>query len=211
MGILERREREKQNRRELILNAAVQVYLRDGYHAATVDKIAQEAEVSRATVYLYFRTRDEIYVHAVTQYMRNLGDSLKKLEQNYDPAKHDLLHELFGVFKEFYRKDPTLFHLSLYFFQREMVRALPEELRLLLDKTGSRNYKHLTRIATIGVDSGYFKDADPRTLAEVLFSAYLGVVHLENSKASMGRKTHLDPTTDLAFHIIREGALNHLC
>ena len=115
---------------------------------------------------------------------------------------------MFGVFKEFHRKDPTLFGLSLYFFQREMVRSLPEELRLLLDKTGSRNYRYLTRIATMGVESGYFKKLDPRTLAEVLFSSYLGIVHLENSKESMGRKTHLKETTDLALRVMREGAVS---
>ena len=207
MGIAERREREKQNRQELILNAAVQVYLRDGYHASTVEKIAQEAEVSRATVYLYFRTKDEIFVHAVVQYMRLLGDGLKRLAQHYDSTRHDLLEGLFDVFKGFYRKDPTLFGLSLYFFQREMVRSLPEELRLLLDKTGSRNYRYLTRIATIGVESGFFKKSDPRTLAEVLFSSYLGIVHLENSKASMEHKTHLEETTDLAFRVMREGVV----
>ena len=208
MGIAERRIREKRNRRKFILKAAVRVYFNEGYHAATVEKIAQEAEVSRATVYLYFKTRDEIFVHAAVEFMYYLGDLLEELARTYRHGQGNLLEELFGVFHEFYRQDPPAFGLSLYLFQREMVRSLPEELRLLLDKAGSRNFRGLTSIASIGLEEGYFKPANSRTLAEMLFSAFLGIVHLENSKTAMGRKTHLDVTADLALQALREGVIN---
>ena len=87
-------------------------------------------------------------------------------------------------------------------------QALPEDLRSLLAEAGSRNYRYLVEIARLGVEQGIFKPCDPRTLAEALFSSFLGIVHLENSKASMGRKTHVDSTMDLAFRILREGVLN---
>jgi AcrR family transcriptional regulator len=208
MGIAERRKREKHNRRQLILSAAVRVYFNEGYHSTTVKKIAAEAEVSRATVYLYFKTRDEIFVHAAVGFMRYLADLLEKLAHNHAPDQGDLLEELFTVFLKFYRLDPPAFGLSLYLFQREMVRSLPQELRLLLDEAGSRNFRSLTQIAQVGLEEGYFKLADPRTLAEMLFSAFLGIVHLENSKAAMGRKNHLEITADLAFQALRQGVIN---
>jgi AcrR family transcriptional regulator len=208
MGITERRQREKNSRRKLILNAAVKVYFNEGYHSATVEKIAEAAEVSRATVYLYFKTRDEIFVYAAVEFMRSLADLLEKLARSHIPGQQDLLEKLFDVFLTFYRLDPPAFGLSLYLFQREMVRSLPGGLRLLLDETGSRNFQGLTSIARIGTDLGYFRPADPRTLAEMIFSAFLGIVHLENSKAAMGRKNHLEITTNLSLHALREGIVN---
>ena len=65
MGIKERREREKSERRESILKAAIRVYDKEGYHAITMEKIAEAAELSRATLYLYFKTKDEIFIHAI--------------------------------------------------------------------------------------------------------------------------------------------------
>ena len=91
MGITERRQREKNSRRKLILNAAVKVYFNEGYHSATVEKIAEAAEVSRATVYLYFKTRDEIFVYAAVEFMRSLADLLEKLARSHIPGQEDLL------------------------------------------------------------------------------------------------------------------------
>jgi TetR/AcrR family transcriptional regulator len=68
MGIKERRAREKIQRRESILEAAITVYAQEGYHAITMEKIAEAAELGRATLYLYFKTKDEIFIHAIVSY-----------------------------------------------------------------------------------------------------------------------------------------------
>ena len=68
MGIKERRAREKRERRESILKAAIRVYDQEGYHAITMEKIAEAAELGRATLYLYFKTKDEIFIHAIVSY-----------------------------------------------------------------------------------------------------------------------------------------------
>ena len=58
MGINERKERERNNRRRLILEAAEHVYLKEGYHSTTMEKIAEMAELSRAAIYLHFKTKN---------------------------------------------------------------------------------------------------------------------------------------------------------
>ncbi len=60
MGVSERREREKAKRRATIVDAAEQVFLRDGYDASTMDQVAAEAEISKGTVYLYFESKDDL-------------------------------------------------------------------------------------------------------------------------------------------------------
>ena len=57
---LSRREREKAAHRQEILEAAMNVFARKGFAAATIDEIAQEAEFSKGAVYLYFSSKEEL-------------------------------------------------------------------------------------------------------------------------------------------------------
>ena len=62
MGIAERREREKRMRRRQIVDAAKKIFSIKGFSGATMENIAQEAELSPATLYLYF-TNKPIVTH----------------------------------------------------------------------------------------------------------------------------------------------------
>ena len=60
MGLAERKEREKNELRELILLKAKEIIIRDGQEKLSLRKIANEIEYSPATIYLYFQDKDEI-------------------------------------------------------------------------------------------------------------------------------------------------------
>jgi len=62
MGIAERKEREKQQRKEEIINAAEKVFFSKGFGLATMDDIAEEAELSKGTLYLYFKSKDDLHL-----------------------------------------------------------------------------------------------------------------------------------------------------
>ena len=61
MGITERKEREKLQRREDILNAAERVFFSKGHKNSTMDDVAEEAELSKGTLYLYFKSKEGFY------------------------------------------------------------------------------------------------------------------------------------------------------
>lgn len=65
MGTAERREREKAERRAAILDVAERIFLDKGLDGTTMDDIASAAELSKGALYLYFRTKDELYVACV--------------------------------------------------------------------------------------------------------------------------------------------------
>ena len=60
MGIRERKEREKERRRQQITVAAKKVFSDKGFNRATMDDIANEAELSPGTLYLYFKNKEEL-------------------------------------------------------------------------------------------------------------------------------------------------------
>lgn len=64
MGVAERKERHKEELKKDILMAAKQLFMEKGYEATSIRNIAEKIEYSPATVYLYYRDKDEI-MHAL--------------------------------------------------------------------------------------------------------------------------------------------------
>ncbi|MDX2430370.1 MAG: TetR/AcrR family transcriptional regulator [Bacteroides sp.] len=62
MGIAERKEREKQQRKEEIIQAAEQVFFSKGFEQSTMDDIAEKAELSKGTLYLYFKNKEDLHM-----------------------------------------------------------------------------------------------------------------------------------------------------
>jgi TetR/AcrR family transcriptional regulator len=62
MGIFERKEREKEARRNQILDATERVFQAKGIQQATMDDIARDAELAKGTIYLYYRNKEELQI-----------------------------------------------------------------------------------------------------------------------------------------------------
>jgi AcrR family transcriptional regulator len=64
----DQREAHEESRRAQILEAALRVWVRDGFHAAPVEAIAREAGVGKGTIYLYFPTKEAVLQAAIERY-----------------------------------------------------------------------------------------------------------------------------------------------
>lgn len=63
---------DKEIRRQQLLDAAIKVFARKGYHAASIDDIIKEADVARGTFYLYFEGKKEIFLAIIDFYFEKL-------------------------------------------------------------------------------------------------------------------------------------------
>ena len=74
MSSQERREKERENRRSAILKAARKLFFDRGFKSVTVNNIADKAEVSKGSVYLYFKSKEDIYTQIlINQFPRVEG------------------------------------------------------------------------------------------------------------------------------------------
>ena len=78
MGVLERKEREKLQRRNVIIDAAERVFFKIGIDTASMDQVAAEAELSKGTLYLYFKSKEELYKAIVIRGFIALKRKLKE-------------------------------------------------------------------------------------------------------------------------------------
>jgi len=82
MGITERREREKNERRQAILNCAMELVLTQGVEHVSMEDIAGKAELSKATVYLYFSSKEELLIEICEEAARKFCEHLKGFSEN---------------------------------------------------------------------------------------------------------------------------------
>lgn len=87
MGISERKEREKTELRELILMKAKEILSKEGRDQLSIRKIATAAEYSPATIYLYFKDKDEILFSLMEMGFTLMGKFLMEAISEPDPVK----------------------------------------------------------------------------------------------------------------------------
>lgn len=114
MTLAERRQREKDQRRESIINAASGLFFKKGYDKVTMDDIASEAELSKATLYTYFKDKESIFFAVVNQGSK-IFDSLIKKEEERLKNNDVKFGAIKNASKQFILEYPDYARASFYF------------------------------------------------------------------------------------------------
>lgn len=109
MGVIERKEREKTEMRELITAAAMKMFLEDGYAKTSIRGIADAIEYSPGTIYLYFKDKDELLYEVQADAYGRLLEVFQKEATSTDPLQK--LHQLGRAYINFGLKNPELYDL----------------------------------------------------------------------------------------------------
>src|SRR5215510_7452617 len=78
------------DKRRLLLDAAVRVFAREGYHTSRVGDIAEEAGVAHGLLYHYFRSKDEVLATIFRENWRVLLERFHQVEASDEPAVEQL-------------------------------------------------------------------------------------------------------------------------
>jgi AcrR family transcriptional regulator len=106
MGIKERKEREKSHRRDQILDAAIELTGQQGFEKTTMDEIAEKAELSKGTLYLYYKDKSSLYQAIKKKALQSLHqDFLNVLQQDKPGAM--LVKEMISSFLDMIQKNVT--------------------------------------------------------------------------------------------------------
>ena len=206
MGIQERKEREKERRRQQIMVAAKRVFSDKGFNKATMEDIAQEAELSPGTLYLYFKNKEELYASLSLRILQYLLIRVEHVNEEKDAGPEEKLKSLVDAMYDVYEFDPliiiNMFHLQSSETLKNLSPQLMEEIKVLSRKSlGS-----IAQIFKEGVDQGIFIDRHPLALADTFWALFSGVVlWLTSKKIIDQRKDYLKGTLDVAFEIFRRG------
>jgi AcrR family transcriptional regulator len=206
MGIKERKEREKERRRQQIIVAAKRIFSAKGFNKATVEDIAEEAEISPGTIYIYFKNKDELYASLSIRILQHLNIRLEHVKNQNNINDEQRIASLKDALYDIYDFDPliliNLFHLQ----SSESLKNLSPGLLSEIKRLSQSSLKIMSDIFSEGINTGVFIKANPNALADIFWALFSGVILWEESKKIIdNKKDFLKPTLDIAFDIFRQG------
>jgi AcrR family transcriptional regulator len=206
MGIEERKEREKRMRRQAILNAAKKVFAAKGFSGATMENIAEAAEFSPATLYLYFKNKDELHASLSLQMLSVLVSEVESVCKRKDLSLEDKIRALPVAFYDVYQNDPlNVMHVLRYQSSDALQNISPEVEAEIKDR--ARQYiRAISGLVEKGIQKGLFEDYHPVAIADILWALFAGLVLWEDTKKGFDpNKDFLEPTLELGIKIISRG------
>jgi AcrR family transcriptional regulator len=104
MGVKERRKREEKARLATILVAAENIFSEHGYYQARMDDIAEAAELAKGTLYYYFKSKDEIFLHLLERESRRVHEEIQK-RISEESSFLEALEEAMEFYLEYFEKN----------------------------------------------------------------------------------------------------------
>ena len=150
-----RRNREKEIRKSAILKAARKLFFEKGFRSVTVESIAKKAELSKGAVYLYFKSKDEIYSQILLNDINKFHEKVIGLIEDGGRAS-EMLFRLSNVYVDFFLKDRELFRILITFMLHANHSNLPEDFQVHIIKSTNKTIDVIENIITCGIESGEF-------------------------------------------------------
>ncbi len=210
MGIEERKEREKKMRRRQIMDAAKMVFASKGFGGATMENIAEKAEFSPATLYLYFKNKDALFASLNLRMLRDLISKMDDVrdQKNLSPEKRIMALE--KALYDVYLSDPLNVVNVLRFQSKGRLRNLSPELSSEIRDCTKQYIKAIADLFEEGVREGVFLDCHPVAFAEIIWSVFTGLVLYEDTKKGLNEgKDQLEPTLIMALEILGRGIMKN--
>ncbi len=153
-----------EDKRRLILDAAVRVFARKGYHASRVGDIAEEAGVAHGLLYHYFRSKEELLETISRETWRDIVEAVRAVGETDETAR-ERLEGIAKILLRSWRRDPDLVRVLV----REVVRSSHFEHGT--EEIGQA-FAGIERIVAAGQATGEFRpDLDPRLASYVFYGA----------------------------------------
>lgn len=170
MGIVERKEREREEMRKLILEAAQKLFLANGFDKVSIRNIADEIEYSPATIYLYYKDKNELLFALHQRGFVEMIDAFRPILLLTDPFEK--LVEMGRSYIRFAVENPELFDLMF-------IMTGPMDT---LDKKdwveGDQAFGLLMQVVQECIDAGIFGPHDVRATAMMIWSSIHGYTAL---------------------------------
>ena len=184
--VISRKQREREQRRNGLIDAAEKLFFERGYDNVTMDEIADEAEVNKALLYYYFKNKEALFFAVDLRGVRILHEMYVKCS-NLDNDGYTKIKSMIQSLFEFSRDYPDYFRIYRYAGTERFQMSDNEDAKELLDLTAGI-WRLLVEAILQGMKEGTIrKDVDP-----VEMSIYLNVMSMSALNIDTGFKLILE-------------------
>ncbi|WP_321507095.1 TetR/AcrR family transcriptional regulator [uncultured Methanoregula sp.] len=178
MGINERKQREKEQRKKEILDAAERLFFSRGYEDVSMDEIAREVELNKATLYLYFKNKEALFAAIVLRGVRILQEKYEECMNTRVPGivKVGLMGQAYYRFSQ---EHPDYQRLIHFYGTERFSKDNPCTAEI---GKGYGTCRMILRDAVQeGIDDGTIRaDLDPFLISMYLMISFMGILSMED-------------------------------
>jgi len=187
--------REKEIKKNAILKAARKLFFAKGFKSVTIDSIAKRAELSKGSIYLHFKSKDEIYSQILLSDIDKFQKRVSDLLGNEKSASAMLLR-LSGIYVDFFFKDRELFRILMTFMLNTNHRNLPQDIEQHIIKTMNRAIDIIDKILQYGIDNNEFSpEINLRQNRNAIWGLFNGIISLYLFSGSEAKREELIRST----------------
>ena len=193
MGIVERKEREKEHRKEEIIDAAQKVFFEKGLFVATMDEIAEAAELSKGTLYLYYKSKEDLYLTVMMRGTQKLTEMCQQAIDSQGSVLKKII-KLGEAYTDFSKKLPNYFRM-IYFFQTpHFHKQVSEEMRETCNLKHKKLWDMVIQLIKNAIEEKYIKpELNPAELAIILWSSATALMlRIDNENDIWKERMHID-------------------
>jgi len=201
------RDQKKAESRRRILEAARDVFFRDGFMRANLDEMAEKAGVAKGTLYRYFESKADLYVAVLAD---NLELFLQRMEEAAKPQSSALesVRSIGRFYFTHWLEHPDYFQIFWAIDNESVIGDLPREVIDKIAGFWESNLNILHSVLEKGVESGEFVPCDTWEIANVLWSIANSLIESDSTKARRQiRRRPLEPLYTHAIDTLVRGIL----
>jgi len=201
MGTADRKQREKLERRQVILDAAQRLFVEQGAEKLNIRDVATATELSVGTIYLYFKDKNDLLFAIQNQAFVRLGQEFDATSSIPHPA--DRLIAMNQQYLAFAFEHPELY--ELLFIMEGPMEAAATRGDACSWSTGQAAFQRVVKAVQAGMDTGVFRQRDAESAALMIWAQMHGLASLYlKQRLVFFTESRQQPLVEQAMHLFNQ-------
>jgi AcrR family transcriptional regulator len=180
----ERKAQERQARRRRIQEAARTVFSERGYAGASIELIARAAQLSVGAIYLYFRSKEDLYVSLIEDALTVFDVEMGQVRDQAEAGKR--LRETWNLLVRWSERDAEGPRILRLLAQPAIRPQLSDEVVTAVSAGIARIQDHIGACVADGIHAGIYRQVNAREIADLAWSVLLGSLDAQEMHGNLG-------------------------
>ncbi len=180
-----RKQQERQARRRRIQRAAREVFAEKGYARTSIEQVAKQAGLSVGAIYLYFRSKEDLYVSLLEETFEVFEAEMKQLRNRTDIGPADRVRGAWLFLTQWAVSDVEGTRTLRMLSQPSVKKQLTPEVTEATQRGVTALRAALAGLIADAVRSGQYRSADAEPTADMLFALFLGLLEANDVRLNL--------------------------
>jgi len=180
----ERKAAERQARRRRIQRVARKLFADRGFQRTTIEDVARRASLSVGAIYLYFRSKEELYVSLLQDNLLTLHKELVRVRRG-EGTPRDHLRDAWRYAVRYAYQNPDAYRIFLFLSAPTLHEQVGEAVLAEVGGAARACLDTVAEMLTDGVAAGIYPACDVHAQVDLLSSSFLSLVLLHATRANL--------------------------